>query len=891
MNSEEPSRLALRFLAWFCPPSLYESIEGDLMEQFEEDVKLVGEKKGKRRFVWNVIKFFRPGILFRNRFSFGLNQGYMIQNHFKTAYRHLMKSRTFSLINVMGLVVGITSSFLILQYLVFELSYDRFYLNNDRIFRVAYEKTQNGEVIKSSAATFFGIGNSLRDNFEEVEEVVRFYKWPANTGAVLMVDGKVFNERNYFFSESSFFKVFSPLLVHGDAESCLKKPNSIVLSQRLAKKIFGSNDPMGKLVKRLDLEDSWLTVTGIMRDLPANSHFDLDLVIPYDKDWLPDAKGTWNLPNNWTYILLKEHTDATQLEDRLNTATRKEQRDNPEFKGAKTLLQPLHQIHFSSFQEWEIKENASKQTIVGIGIAAFIILLIAWINYINLEISRFLTRIREVGVRRIIGSTRGQLVLQFFIQYICLVSVALFFSLFLVWWIRPLYHDLTGADFVSLSEALGWPMVIAGCIFFLGSIITGIYPAVFLARLSPIICIKGRVAAGGVSGIKKGLLTFQLGSSVVLLSFLFIVWHQSDFMRLSNKNMELEHVLTVYNSTSYSIHEDSLKKENSLAFRDKLLQHPGFQNVSVSSIVPGEPIGFTYHNLTKRSLTDPDDNVPYKVVFIDYYFIPVYKLRLKAGRNYSVDNGEDNNLNSLILNESAIRALGFASAEEAVDQEVNFMVTFDWKKYKIIGVVEDYKHESLKVPMHPTIFFLHRYVGQMTYYSILTNKQVDTKASLAIAEKTWKEVWPEKPFDYSFADERYDKQYKSEIYLTRLFLAFGSVAIFLACLGVLGMTLFEANSRLREVSIRKVLGARIAGLIALLSKDLFKVMLLAFCLAAPVVYVIATRWLSAYPIRIDLSVFFFTVPAGIVSLLVVTTSIINTWNAAGTNPIDHLKNE
>ena len=756
---------------------------------------------------------------------------------------------------------------------------------------MAYEKTKNGEVVKSAAATFFGVGNSLRDNFDEVEEVVRFYKWPANTGAVLMVDGKAFNERNYFFSDSSFFKVFASLLVQGDAESCLNNPNSIVLSQRLAKKIFGADDPMGKLVKRLDLEDSWLTVTGIMRDLPTNSHFDLDLVIPYDKDWLPDEKGTWNFPNNWTYILLKENTDATQLENRLNATMQREQRDNPEFQGAKTILQPLRQIHFSSFQEWEIKENASKQTIIGIGIAAFIILLIAWINYINLEISRFLTRVREVGVRRIIGSSRGQLVLQFFIQYICLVSVALFLSVFLVWWVRPYYNDLTGADFVCLSAVLEWPMAIAGCIFLVGSIIIGIYPAFFLARLNPINCIKGRVAVGGVSALKKGLLTFQLGCSVVLLSFLFIVWQQADFMRQSNKNMELEKVLTVYNSTSYSIHEDSLKKENSLAFRNKLLQHPCFQNVSASSIVPGEPIGFTYHNVTKRSLTDPDDNVPYKVVFVDYYFIPVYKLRLKAGRNYSVENGEDNNLNSLVLNESAIKALGFASAQEAVGQEVNFMVTFDWKKYKIIGVVEDYKHESLKVPVHPTIFFLHRYVGQMTYYSILMNKEVDMKASLAIAQKTWKEVWPEKSFDYFFADQHYDQQYRSEIYLTRLFIVFGSVAIFLACLGVLGMTLFEANSRLREVSIRKVLGATMAGLIALLSKDLFKVMLVAFCLATPVVYVIATRWLSEYPLRIDLSVYFFTVPAGMVLLLVATTSFVNMWKAAGANPIDHLKNE
>jgi len=814
----------------------------------------------------------------------------MIRTHFLVAFRHLMKSKMFTMINVTGLTVGFTAFFLILQYLNFELSFDRFHENHDRIYRVAYQQIENNEVIKSSASTFYGVGDFLRQHFDEIDHVVRFYRWPANTGAVLMAEGKVFNERNYFFTELAFFKVFPSLLVQGDANTCLQQPNSIVISKRLARKMFGTEDVMGKEIKRLDLENSWLRITGVMRDIPANSHFDLDVLIPYDKDWIPDKEGTWNFPNNTTYLLFKEKENATAIESRLNKLLAKEQRNNPALKNARTILQPMDDIHFSSFQDGEMKGNASERVLIGIGVAAIIILLIAWINYINLEISRFLTRIREVGVRRVIGSSRTQLITQFFIQFVCLAFISLIFTVLLIMSVKPFYHHLTGSDFLPFSESILWPSVIALLIFLLGSIVAGLYPAFFLSRLNPIACIKGVVSTSS-STLKKGLLTFQLVASIILLSFLFIVWQQLGFMRSAEQTMELNRVLTVYNTTSYSIHDDSLKKERSITFRNKLLQNPAFRDVSCSSVIPGEPVGFTYHNLTKRALTDPDDNVPYKVVFVDYHYIPVYQLPLKAGRNYSVDSGEDNNSNSIILNESAIKTLGFKSAEEAINHDVYFMVTFDWKKYKIIGVVEDYRHESVKVPVYPTVFFLHRYVGQMTYYSIQMDERANAAQGLSFAEKVWKEVWPEKPFDYAFADQLYDRQFKSEKSLSQIFFTFGLIAVFLACLGVMGMTLFEATSRLREISIRKILGATLGTLITLLTRDLVKVLFIAIVVALPLSYVIATQWLNTYPAKIDLTLWSFMLPLIGVFGVVFFVAVINTWRAAETNPIDHLKNE
>ncbi|HWA33558.1 MAG TPA: FtsX-like permease family protein, partial [Cyclobacteriaceae bacterium] len=364
-----------------------------------------------------------------------------------------------------------------------------------------------------------------------------------------------------------------------------------------------------------------------------------------------------------------------------------------------------------------------------------------------------------------------------------------------------------------------------------------------------------------------------------------------DFMRSIDKNMDTGHVLTVYNSTSYTVFEDSLRKEKTLTFRDKILRHTEFENVTASSVVPGDPIGFTYHNLTKRSLTDPDDGVPYKVLFVDYSYIPVFGLKLKAGRNYSEERGEDKNHDTLILNESAIRALGFRSAEEALGEDVYFMVTFDWKKYKIAGIVEDYRHESAKTPMLPTIFYFHDYVGQMTYYSLRVSANADPSAALKMAETAWAEVWPGKQFDYFFADQHYDQQYKSEIYFVRISIAFAAVALFLACLGIIGISLFETNARLREVGIRKVLGASVASIVSLLSRSNLRIVVLSSLVSIPFIWLMSDRWLSGYPVRINISPVLFLTPLLIVMALVMITSGFQTLKAARTNPVDYLKNE
>jgi putative ABC transport system permease protein len=373
----------------------------------------------------------------------------------------------------------------------------------------------------------------------------------------------------------------------------------------------------------------------------------------------------------------------------------------------------------------------------------------------------------------------------------------------------------------------------------------------------------------------------------VLIAFLLIISEQLEFMRKTDSHINLDRILTVYNPTNYSGYEDSLRKERNDVFRNSLLRDRSITNLTTSSAIPGEPVGFTYVDLAKRSLSDPDKQIPYKVIYVDYDFIPVFNLKLIAGRNYSEASGDRL---CIIVTESTIHNLGFTSAEEALNKEIYFMED-DWDKWRIIGVVEDYRHESIKRPVYPTIFRLHRNKGQMVYYSTLLAPGANAMEAVASVEKAWRQTWPEKPFNYFFLDDYYDQQYKSEIHFGRIFTLFAGVAICIACLGILGMTLFEVNARIREISIRKVLGASISNLIRLLAGKNFQLVIASGIISVPVIYFIGSEWLNNYPLRTDVNAWDFILPFSVMVAIVVLASGHQTIKAALINPIKSLRSE
>ena len=824
----------------------------------------------------------------------------MLRNYFKIGYRHLMKAKVFLLINVFGLSVGIAAFFLIIQYASFELSFDRFHENKNEIYRIAYTQIENGELKTTSAMNYGSLRSFLKDNFPEVVQATGFSPMPNNLGFLIRYNHKMFLEPGRFLrADSNFFMVFRALLVRGNEKTVLHDPHSLVISEKVAQKVFGREDPIGKQISNDHM------ITGVMKDFPENSHFHADFVSRAEKEW--DAtQAIWKGdPDFYTYVTIDPGADVALLEAKMNAILRKV---HPELKGVAMAIQPVTSIHLQSHLQSELEANGSQVLVYLLITIGIVILIIAWINYANIETSRFISRIREVGIRRVIGSGKTELATQFLVEYFFLNVLASGLAFVLIQLVLPHFSAITGAPIRSFE--LNAPAIWIGAlvIFGAGSVITGVYPLLFLIRINPIAALKnGMNGNHGGGGARRALMFFQFVTALVLIGFLLVVNQQVEFMLTSNKKIDIDQVISVRNPTAYGGTAFQEQYHEFRQLENRLLQSPSIKMISATSAIPGTEVGFTFVNLLKRNPSEPYNATRYKMLFIDFNFIPLYGLKLKTGRNFNPLLGEDTEIakkvlsneklpkdyyQTLILNESAVRALGFQSAEEALNQII-YLVLWgdDFEKYKIVGVVEDYHHEALKKAVQPVIFTLNYDRFQQVYYSIKLNAGANPHEALSFIEKSWKEFFPSKPFDYFFMNEYYDRQFKTERHFEIIFTSFAVVAVFLACLGILGISLFEANSRRKEISIRKVLGASVVSVLALLSKDNVRVILLSCLLAMPLIYFVSDYWLSAYPVRIRITPFHFLLPLVILLSVALVTSFVQTMKAALTNPVDHLKNE
>lgn len=889
--------LALKILKWLCPDHLYEEIEGDLIQKFNRERKIFSERKAKRRLLWNTLRFFRPGIILRNKFSFELNQLYMIQSYFKTAWRHLVRSKFLTLINVSGLAVGIAVFFFMAQYMSYEMSFDQFHNNGDKIYRIGLTRPASGENV-SSARTFAGIRSLLKDNFTEVENYTAFYKTPANTGFLFRYKDKIYNEPGGILNaDSAFFSVFPTLLAEGDFTSVLSSDHNLVISESMARKIFGDANPIGQTLERVDDYDKGtdFMITGVLKDIPQNSHIHANF-IRHINDTRPDTEY-WNEGLLFTYATLKKESDPELIATRINALLQKLEKDNPVIKGSSVILQPLTDIHLNSHFSDELEVNGNKTMLfilIGIGI---VILVMAWINYLNLETSRFILRSGEISIRRIIGSGKSDLALQFLVEYICITILALLLAAFIIFLSAPYFSTLTEVPVTNLNFIHYKIWLMAFGVFIVGSAFVGSYPAFFLLNIKSLTIRKGGQAHG--NSLRRVLVGVQFAASIVLIACVFMISNQLDFMRAANTKFDHSHVIALRNATAYSNQELSSVYGSFKTFEQRLLQSPNVQAVANSSAVPGTEIGFSYVNLIKRNRDEAYDPMIYKTLFINDTYIETFGLTLLAGRNFqSVNESKqwvepwlDKNWRTIILNESAVKQLGFDSPEKAINQFVDFKIFDAFEKYEIIGVIADYHHEAVKKEVFPTIFANNYNTFQNVYYSVKFSANTNPEESLALLKKAWKEVYPESPFEYFFLDTYYDQQFKSEIHFKGIYSLLASIAIFIASMGILGITAFEVTRRLKEISIRKILGASAVNLLLLLSTSHLRIILIATIVACPVFYLLANHWLASYPLRISISPLFIIIPFVGVATLVVIISILQTLKTVVANPIDHIKNQ
>jgi putative ABC transport system permease protein len=868
-----------RFLKWFCPDQLYEEIEGDLIERFRKDVRVFGEKTANRRLVWNTFRFFRGEIILRNRVSFPLLRMYMIANYVKVAFRSFQKQSAFTALNVIGLSLGIAASLLILQYVKYERSFDAFHSRAEDIYRLQYNVWHNGRINFESAAAVPAVGPAFKDNFEEVEEFTRLYPVGGVMTYLSPDRGPIsFHEEKMPFADPAIFKVFDFKVISGDIKTSLKEPNKLMLSERAAKKYFNDVDPIGKIITRNGTES--YEVTGIFEDVPENSHVKFDLLLSYEtlKNTYDSYQTSWGWYDFYTYVLLKPNTDVESLQDKWNEFLKHEKGDQWKDSSQEFILRPLRDIHLYSNLLYEIHpdEQRDGDSVYALSIIAFFILAIALINYINLATARSFSRANEVGVRKVIGALRRQLVGQFLVESVILHILALLLALAAVRMFWTPFSSLSGWNIPLnfIYEREFWILI---AIFFVsGVIFSGVYPAVVLSSFKPVAVLKGKIVRGehGQS-LRKALVTFQFVASVFLIIGSMIVYQQLDFMKASDLGIDIDKTLVLRGPASI----DSAYDQNLESFKHEALRIAGVKSITSTTNIPGDEIYWT--GGIRRFSGGPQDHVMVSHVAVDYDFVPSFDLNVIAGRNFSKEFQNDEN--KVLVNKKLTEIMQFKDPHSAIGERL-------WQQgdtIEIVGVLEDYHQMSLKNKVVPMVFMLRR---AAVYYALKVETE-NYKTILNAIEIPWKTSFGDAPLDYFFLDDFYNKQYEKDDRFGKVFSLFTGLAIFIASLGLLGLASFATAQRTKEIGIRKVLGSSISGIVLLLSGSFMRHVLIANVIAWPLAWWIMQQWLQSFSYRVSINPMIFLLSGGIVVLIAFISVSSQTIKAALKEPVKTLKHE
>jgi putative ABC transport system permease protein len=884
-------KIGFRLLRTFCPPHLLEEIEGDLLQKFERDIKTFGEKKAKRRLVWNVIRFCRPGIVARNKFQIPLIQFYMLRSYIKIAFRTFARQKSYTLLNVIGLSLGMAASLLIIQYVKYERSFDTFHARAKDIYRIQYNGWQNGKLNFESAASVPAVGPALKNTFPEVEEYTRFLP----TSGVIKYEKPgeepiSFRQERALFADTSVFKVFDFKLINGNPATCLKGINKVILSESVARKYFLHEDPVGKRLlftssQPINYNNLPIEVTGVFQDVPENSHLKFDLLVSYEtiNAQTKDQSATsWYWYDFYSYVLLKPNTEIKALQakwDQFVMNTRKEDWEKHSQK-QEFILRPLKDIHLHSklLYETSPQELRDGDSVYAVSIIALFILIIAWVNYVNLATARSFKRANEVGVRKVVGAFRSQLVSQFITESVILNVIAALIAISIVRLSWSSFSVLTGwnipLEYIMKKEF--WLLVFF--LFLVGAVLSGFYPAIILSSFKPIAVLKGKVIRSSVGNyLRKGLVVFQFVASVLLISGSLIVYDQLSFMKNKDLGVSIDQTVVLKGPDAVA---DSAYGKNFEAFKNEVLRIPGVKSIAASSNIPGVENYWTMD--VQRLDGRRDRSMTMTHMNIDHDFVPQYKIKVIAGRNF--DRRFPSDEKSLMINRAASRELHFGDPSTAVGQKL----ISGRDTLEVVGVVEDFHQMSLKTPIIPLVCRLN---SQAQAFFSVKLETANYKETIAAIEKPYQSSFPGSPLDYVFLDQQFNRQYERDNRFGEVFTLFTVLAIFIASLGLIGLASFMTLQRTREIGIRKVMGSSSSGIIILLSKGFMQPVLVAIALACPLGWWLMERWLQSFAYRTNISPWVFAV-SGILVLLIAFISVsTQTLKAALTKPADTLKHE
>ena len=808
----------------------------------------------------------------------------MLYNHLKIAWRNITRNKMLTIINVGGLSIGIATCFLILQYVQFERSYDQFLVNKERIYRVQWNFYQGGELSLALPKAAGGAGPKLVTELPEVTAQTRMYKifTPVN----ISNGDRAFNELKVLFASEDFFKVLSFPLFHGSTEEALNGPNKIVISKSAAARYFpGVSDPTGEMLSVKDGEvwDLNLQVTGVMEDLPANTHMEAEVVISFDTflQHYRNADATLHWVNFFTYLLTVPGTTKEQLDAKFAEwiVNQQEFKDWDEGERPRVFAQPVTDIHLYSNFTQEMKVNGDSRIVAILLAAALVILVIAWLNYINLTTAKGLERAKEVGIKKVIGASRRQLIGQFLLEALLINGASLLIAFTLYQFGQPLVHSLLPAQPSSrilFEGMLFWPVA---AILLGGAFVSGYYPALLISSYKPITILKGRASrsAGGYL-LRRIMVSLQFILSLALLIATFTVKDQVYYMLNQDLGMNMDQVVVAQAPKAFSANH----REKSLLFRDAVLSTPGVTAASQSRMLPGEAI---FYARAFQMVNKKGNNNNYGLASIDPYFLPLLGMELIGGRNF--ESGLVTDQSSVILNESALSLLEFSSAEEALGKKI-FWMDDDFGWWTIVGVVKNHHQYALSREQEAMIYY--QTDEQPSYFAFKISAS-GTHETIAQIKQTYEEFFPGNPFDYHFLDEQFNRQYQGDRQMISAFSAFSLVAIIIACLGLFGLASFEALQRTKEVGIRKVLGASVSSIGLLFSGKFFRLLLASAVICLPLCYQLMDRWLDNYPYRMDLGWQVFVLPVLLLFAVALITLIYHILKTVRLNPVDALRNE
>lgn len=869
-TKRKPPHLATRFLRWYCHPDLLDEVEGDLYELFRRRVETRGLWRAKTLYCLNVLMFLHPDYIRKRKPTYSPNPIAMFRNYFKIATRNLVKHKFYAIINVLGLAIGMICCLLIFLYVRHELSYDTFHTKADRIYRVVTDIKTPTETI-NIGVTSAPMPAYMKTDFPEVENMVRL----DDAQLLIQRDEQTFQEDKSMFADSTFFRVFDFPLLQGNPNTALVAPFSIVLTEDAAKRYFGDEDPMGQ---RLRMDGTYdLTVTGVMPNVPENSNFTFDVLLSLStrlEKLTPGRNEQWGNFGYESYVLLSEQADPVSVERKLPDLLAKYTDNEVEDGDMKfqLFLEPLSDVYFS---DRGAPKTGSLVNIKIFSVIAAFILLIACINFMNLATARATERAKEVGVRKVVGAMRRQLIGQFLCESLLLSILAFIIALLAGELLLPAFNQLAGKTVASSIFQNPYYLPLFGGVALVVGLLAGLYPALVLSGFRAVAILKGRFSSSqrGV-WLRRALVVAQFAISIMLMVGTAVVYTQLNYMRNQTLGFKKDQMLVI------DFQRDDTIQEKIETFKQQLGTYPSVRSLSFSSSVPGQENSGAFSEIENPAGDMQASNV--NLFYVDHDFLGQYEMKLIAGRAFSRDFVTDTS--ALIVNEALAKSYGYAAPEDIIGKRFSQFGV----EGEIIGVLEDYHFKSLQQEIEPLTIQLGPTFARFFSLSISVD---NIPATIAALEAQWQTLAPQRPFNYFFLDEAFDQNYRAEERFGQLFIYFAGLAIFIACLGLLGLISYTVVQRTQEIGIRKVLGATESSIVRLLSQDFLALVLVAFVIASPIAWYALQQWLEGFAYRVAVPWWIFGLAGLSATLIAMLTVSFQSVKAATANPVDSLRNE